>query len=121
MSSFEIRKFTAQDIPDVMSLQRAYEQLYPHGMVVPGEVYLSAGFEEGENVLCAFDAQGCLQGYAPVFPNLTEQPGSPHTIWAEVKVAPQLDSPRELRICCSRASSSAPLRSRGACRGTAGG
>ena len=97
MSSFRIRKFTADDIPQVMALQRAYQGLYPNAAVIPGEVYLSPGFEDGKNVFCAFDESGCLQGYAPLFPNLTEDPQIPHTVWAEVKAHPKLASPQELK------------------------
>jgi hypothetical protein len=97
MSSFRIRKFTSDDIPQVMVLQRAYQGLYPHAAVIPGEVYLSPGFEDGKNVFCAFDESGCLQGYAPLFPNLTEDSQIPHTVWAEVKVSPDLAFPRELK------------------------
>jgi hypothetical protein len=97
MSNFTIHKFTANDIPQVMVLQRAYQGAYPNATVIPGEVYLSAGFEDGKNIFCAFDESGCLQGYAPLFPNLTEDSQIPHTIWAEVKVRPDLAHPRELK------------------------
>jgi hypothetical protein len=65
--------------------------------VIPGEVYLSAGFENGANILCAFDQDGRLQGYAPIYPNLATEPQTPHTIWAEVKARPELDSLRTIK------------------------
>jgi ribosomal protein S18 acetylase RimI-like enzyme len=97
MSAFIIRNFTADDIPQVMALQHAYQGMYPNASLIPGEVYLSPGFEDGKNIFCAFDENGCLQGYAPLFPNLTENPQIPHTVWAEVKVRPDLASPWDLK------------------------
>lgn len=89
MSSFTIREFTADDIPQIMSLQQAYRDVYSKAVVIPGEAYLSAGFDDGKNIFCAFDERGFLQGYAPLFPNLTEDPRMPHTVWAEVKARPE--------------------------------
>lgn len=97
MSSFRIHKFTSDDIPQVMALQRAYQSIHPNAAIIPGEVYLSAGFEDGKNIFCAFDENGCLQGYAPLFPNLTEDSQIPHTVWTEVKAHPKLASPQELK------------------------
>ena len=97
MPKFIIRIFNPEDIPGIMALQQAYQQAYPHASVIPGEVYLSSGFEAGKNICCAFDENGSLLGYAPLFPALTEDPKIPHTLWAEVKVSPQLGSPREVK------------------------
>jgi hypothetical protein len=95
MPGLMIRNFTSDDIPQVMALQHAYQQVYPNASLIPGDVYLSAGFEQGKNIFCAFDEGGTLAGYAPLFPNLTQDPLIPHTIWAEVKVSPGLASPRD--------------------------
>jgi ribosomal protein S18 acetylase RimI-like enzyme len=97
MSSLIIRNFTPNDLPQVMALQQAYQQVYPNASVIPGEVYLSPGFGDGKNIFCALDEKGFLQGYAPLFPALTENPQIPHTVWAEVKVSPQLPSAREVK------------------------
>jgi ribosomal protein S18 acetylase RimI-like enzyme len=97
MSNIVIRPFTPDDIPHVMALQRAYQQVYPHAAVIPGEVYLSAGFAGGKNIFCAFDDIGSLQAYAPLFPALTEAPQTPHTVWAEVKASPDLASPHQVK------------------------
>jgi ribosomal protein S18 acetylase RimI-like enzyme len=88
MTTFLLRHFTSADIPQVTDLQQAYQRIYPHTNVVPGEVYLSPGFEGGRNISCAFDEQGALRAYAPLFPVLTEAPGLPHTFWTEVKARP---------------------------------
>jgi len=97
MSSLIIRNLTSDDIPQVMALQLAYQQAHPNSSVIPGEVYLSPGFGDGKNIFCALDEKGFLQGYAPLFPVLTENPQIPHTIWAEVKVNPRLPSPRDAK------------------------
>jgi ribosomal protein S18 acetylase RimI-like enzyme len=97
MPSFMIRKFTSDDIPQIMALQQKYQRVYPSATVIPGEVYLSSGFDGSENIFCAFDEEECLRGYAPLFPNLTQDPQIPHTVWAEVKVDPDLTSPQGIR------------------------
>lgn len=49
MSTFSLRTFSPQDIPAITALQQAYQQISPHAAVIPGEVYLSPGFEEDGN------------------------------------------------------------------------
>jgi ribosomal protein S18 acetylase RimI-like enzyme len=85
-----IRNFTPLDIPQVMALQRAYQRAYPHASVIPGELYLSAGFEDGRNIFCAFDDEEYLEGYAPIMPVFAKYPAGAHTVWAEVKTDPSL-------------------------------
>jgi ribosomal protein S18 acetylase RimI-like enzyme len=97
MAPFILRTFTPADIPAVTALQQAYQQVFPHTAVVPGQAYLSPGFDEGRNIFCAFDDSGILQGYAPFFPVLAEQPHQRHTFWTEVRVHPQLPSPGEVK------------------------
>jgi ribosomal protein S18 acetylase RimI-like enzyme len=97
MSDPIIRNFTPGDIPQVMALQKAYQQLYPNAKVIPGEVYLSPGFGDGKNIFCALDEKGLLQGYAPLFPALIENPQIPNTLWAEARVDPRLPSAREIK------------------------
>ncbi len=81
-----------------MELQQRYAQVYPSAAVLPGEVYLSPGFDEGRNVLCAVDEQGRLAAYAPVLLRLVPAGvPAPHTIWAEVKVDPGLSDPTPLK------------------------
>jgi ribosomal protein S18 acetylase RimI-like enzyme len=88
MSSLRTRNFVPEDLPQIMALQQEYQHAYPHAMVVPGEVYLSPGFEGGANIFCALDDEGCLQGYAPLLANLTGDAHLPNIVWAEVKTAP---------------------------------
>jgi ribosomal protein S18 acetylase RimI-like enzyme len=77
-----------------MRVQTACAEVYPGTPVIPGEVYLSPGFEGGRNVFCAFDKAGRLVGYAPVFPVLVpDGVNTPHTIWAEIRVDPRIEEP----------------------------
>ena len=97
MSGYELRKFTPADIPQIMALQQAYCTVYPLAVVIPGESYLAPGFAGGENIICAFSEDGNLKGYAPLFPSLASEEKIPHIIWAEVKVSPEITSPRPLK------------------------
>jgi len=98
MQDYQFRRYTSNDISQVMDLQLAYARLYPNAPVIPGEAYLSPGFHGGEDVFCLFDSTGHLQGYAPLFANLIlESNDMPHTIWAEVKVNPESESPEALK------------------------
>ena len=65
MASFKIRKFTPKDIPQVMALQGEYQEAYPFAAIIPGETYLSAGFENGKNIFCAFDEGGVASRLCP--------------------------------------------------------
>jgi GNAT superfamily N-acetyltransferase len=89
MKKFTIQTLTSEDIPSVVDLQKSYAEIYPDARVIPGELYLSPGFESGQNVFCAFDENGKLSGYAPLYPVLMrDQSNMPHTFWTEIKVQP---------------------------------
>jgi ribosomal protein S18 acetylase RimI-like enzyme len=89
MKNFTIKTFTSANISAVADLQKAYAEVYPDARVMPGELYLSPGFENGENVFCTFDESGTLLGYAPLYPVLMrKQSNLPHTFWTEIKVHP---------------------------------
>ena len=96
MKIITIQPFIASHIPAVMELQSAYASVYPDAPVIPGEAYLSPGFEG--NVFCAFDETGKLLGYAPLYPVLMrDESQSPHTLWAEVKTHPESDAQNEIK------------------------
>jgi ribosomal protein S18 acetylase RimI-like enzyme len=98
MIEHQFRNFSYNDVAQVMDLQLAYARSYPNALVIPGEAYLSPGFHGGEDVLCLFDLNGQLLGYAPLFTNLIlEANDTPHTVWAEVKVNPGCESPTLLK------------------------
>lgn len=98
MTHLTIQPLTASSIASVIELQEAYAKIFLDAPVVPGEVYLSPGFENGKNVFCAFDEDGKLAGYAPLYPVLIQdQSNRPHTLWTEIKVHPARETPNEIK------------------------
>ena len=98
MTKYSIRTFTSSDLASVADLQNAYSKVYPEAQVVPGEAYLSPGFEQGRNVFCAFDEGGKMAGYAPLYPVLMRDDSRlPHTLWVEIKSHPMSDAPSEIK------------------------
>lgn len=100
VTKYSIKTFTPSDIASVADLQKAYSRVYPEAQVVPAEAYLSPGFEQGQNVFCAFDECGNMVGYAPLYPVLMRDDSKlPHTLWVEVKADPAAarDSQREIK------------------------
>ena len=67
--------------------------------MIPAEVYSHRAFEGGRNIRCAFDQQGNLVGYAPMFPQpvLEGQIAAPHVIWVETKADPGIAEPVVLK------------------------
>jgi hypothetical protein len=66
--SFQIRAFTPEDIPQVMTLQQEYQRCYPQASVIPGEVYLSPGFDDGRlSLTTASGAVPLSDTYEPNF------------------------------------------------------
>jgi ribosomal protein S18 acetylase RimI-like enzyme len=99
MSPYSIRTFTTSDVNAVVALQTAYSKMYPDAPVIPGEVYLSPGFEQGQHIFCAFDANENLAGYAPLFPVLMRDESQlPHTLWTEIKTHPDASQDAQLAI-----------------------
>ena len=97
MSGYQVIALTPAYLPQVMALQEAYRQRYPHATVIPGEIYLSPTFDAGANIYCAVDEDGCLRAYAPLLPTPTAEPGLPNVIWVEVKADPALARLREIK------------------------
>lgn len=101
MQSTLIRTITPADLPQVMALQHQYAQLYPGAAVIPGEIYLSPGFQDGQNVFCAFEPGGRLLAYAPLFAPLVAAenagPAAPLVIWTEIKAGTYLAAPGTLK------------------------
>lgn len=98
MTNYSIRTFTSSDLASVADLQNGYSKFYPDSQVVPGEAYLSPGFEGGRNVFCAFDESGQMVGYAPLYPVLMrDESRLPHTLWVEIKADPASDASSEIK------------------------
>ena len=73
MTEYSIRTFTYADLASFADLHNAYSKIYPDAQVLPGEVYLSPGCEEGQNVFCGFDECGKMVGFAPLYPVLMRE------------------------------------------------
>jgi hypothetical protein len=63
--AFGVRIIQEADVAPLNQLLQEYLQAYPPRTSVPAQFYLSPYFEGGQKVLCAFDEQGRLAGYAP--------------------------------------------------------
>lgn len=68
MPSFTTRTLTGADLAQFEALETGYCALHPQRTFTPFMLYLSPYFDEGRNVLCAFDAEDKLIAYAPFFP-----------------------------------------------------
>jgi ribosomal protein S18 acetylase RimI-like enzyme len=98
MKNVTLQPLSASHLAAVVELQSVYAGLYPDAPIIPGEVYLSPAFEDGQNVFCALDESGKLLGYAPLYPVLMRDASNlPHTLWAEVKVHPGCDAQNEVK------------------------
>ena len=85
MPELAMRDYAPSDATRVRNLQVRYAQAYPGAAVISREVYSYPAFQGGRNVRGAFDPQGDLVGYAPMFPQpvLEGQIAAPHVIWAD--------------------------------------
>jgi ribosomal protein S18 acetylase RimI-like enzyme len=92
-----IRPMNSADVPVVFALQQKYERVYPDAQIVPGELYLSPAFHDGQDVFCALE-DGRLLAYAPVYLQLVDGPGElPDVVWMEIKADPDLPDPRPVK------------------------
>ena len=88
-----IRKFNSSDIAQINRIQQEYKQVYPGFQAVPSEVYASAAFQEGQNVLCAIHPNGQVLAYAAIYPiYAAENSSKAHIFWAELKVSPLISN-----------------------------
>jgi len=94
-----MRAYAPSDATRVRNLQVRYAQAYPGAAVISREVYSYPAFQGGRNVRGAFDPQGDLVGYAPMFPQPVPegQIAAPHVIWAEIKADPAIEEPVVLK------------------------
>jgi ribosomal protein S18 acetylase RimI-like enzyme len=98
MGEIVIRNFKPEDVAQISRLDKKYCNAFPDSSPVQAELYLSPEFEDGKDVFCAFDEQGTLVGYAPVYAALAEEgSGYPNTLWVEIKVDPEFQDKKPLR------------------------
>lgn len=90
-----ITTFKPELIPQINQLLDAYKRMYPKVTAPPAESYLAPWTESGRNVFCAFDENGKLCGFAPVF--LEERPDKPYTFWTAIRTHPELKQSGNLR------------------------
>lgn len=99
MHELTVRDCAPSDATQVRDLQVRYAQTYPGAAVIPADVYGHPAFGGGKNIRCAFDQQGNLVGYAPMFPQraFEGQIAAPHVIWVEIKADPAIEEPVVLK------------------------
>jgi ribosomal protein S18 acetylase RimI-like enzyme len=98
MSSFHIKNLQKDEIPALMQVQQEYARHYPGVQVLPGELYLSPAFHQGQDIFCAYHPNGQMLGYSVVYAQLAgEGTKTRHTVWAEVKVVPSMNHVKTLR------------------------
>jgi len=91
MSNFQIKNLHPDDIPALMQVQQEYARHYPGVQVMPGGIYLSPAFHQGEDIFCAYHPNGQMLGYAVVYAQLSQNPDVPtHRVWTEVKILPAM-------------------------------
>jgi ribosomal protein S18 acetylase RimI-like enzyme len=91
MSGITIRSFTRDDIPAIRATQLKYAAAYPGAAVVPEEAYGAPAFENGRNIFCAVAPDGCLIGFASIYPTpVLAGAALPRVLWTEIKIDPAL-------------------------------
>lgn len=92
MVNYQIRNFSVDDISALMQVQEEYAHKHPGVQILPGGIYLSPAFHQGQDVFCAFHPNGQMLGYSVLYVNSPHNdPPSPHVVWAEVKVLPSMN------------------------------
>lgn len=92
MANYLIKYFTVDDIPALMMVQQEYAHKYPGVQILPGGIYLSPAFHQGQDVFCAYHPNGQMLGYAVIYVQLSrnESPAN-HIVWSEIKVIPNMN------------------------------
>lgn len=68
-----LRRFSTTDITSVVSFQQKYARSWPIFVVLPGEIYLSPGFNTQQVVCCAYDDERLLV-IAPLYFQVVKSP-----------------------------------------------
>jgi ribosomal protein S18 acetylase RimI-like enzyme len=85
-----LRTFLETDVDALNGLLAQYCQAHPPRTSPPAQFYLSPYFDGGQDVMCAFDEQGRLAGYAPFF-------AQGEHAWAEVMTPPEQGCGEQVR------------------------
>jgi len=98
MSNFQIKNLEPDDIPALMQLQQEYARNYPGVQILPGGLYLSPAFHQGQDLFCAYHPNGQMLGFSVVYAQLAGNNGDKkYTVWAEVKIIPTMNRMSILR------------------------
>jgi|GEM_PF-796879 ribosomal protein S18 acetylase RimI-like enzyme len=98
MSNFQIKNLLSGDIPALMQLQHEYARNYPGVQILPGGLYLSPAFHQGQDIFCAYHPNGQMLGFSVVYAQLPiREENKMCAVWAEVKIVPSMNSISTLR------------------------
>lgn len=89
MSNFQIKNLQNKDLSALMQLQHEYARHYPGVQILPGELYLSPAFHQGQDVFCAYHPNGQMLGFAVAYAQLSPTEKK-HSVWTEVKILPSM-------------------------------
>ena len=97
--SFTLRPMAGTDEQAILDLEMAYAQVYPGAVMVPPALYGSPYFHGGQDVFCAWDADGRLLAYAPILlQSVQAGPAEmPHIAWSEIKAHPEVADPSPVK------------------------
>ena len=96
-SKFIIHALSPEDFSELVSLNSKYHHRYPKAELIDEDMLRSPNYDDGKNIICAFDNSGKLAGYIPLAPHLTQDTTIPNLIWSNMVVEPTIASNRNLR------------------------
>lgn len=90
LDGITIRAFKPDDAARMMDLQRRTLVMCPDTSLWPEGFYLSPGFDEGRNILCAVDGADTHLGHGFVYPAHIHKGLNARLIWMDLRVDPAL-------------------------------
>ncbi|OAB39540.1 GNAT family N-acetyltransferase [Paenibacillus glacialis] len=100
MNNYAIRNFMPEDVPSIYNVQVAYNRVFQETSVIPGEAYLSPEYDNGNNVVCAINNNGVLDGHGSIYPVFTadnNNTSAENVLWVEIKYNPLTAVSNEIR------------------------
>lgn len=98
---YQIGRLDARLAEELRGLMARYAASHPGAKTPPPELYLHhPAMDGGKNALCAFDRDGRLRAFAPVFAvraTETAAPQAPNHIWTAIMVDPDLEDRHPVR------------------------
>jgi GNAT superfamily N-acetyltransferase len=99
MKELIIRNYTAEDIFQVIEVQKQYKKKYPNYSIRGKDVYTDHPmFENGKNIFCVFDLSNKLIAYSPIVPapvNDDSDVENPHYLWTDIIFDPFVENIEE--------------------------